>query len=212
MSDPSPIRKRTASGSSNATADNLPPPRTSKAMKPVSAPLTHTRLHRLIYLLILLTTLLTAYYSYRVVQYKTEVGGWWNLALGRRPPQLQTQQPLQEQGSGTGFSKGRGRPGKPKVRCEEESVEERINSLARALGMPSKDLASAIAVAVREYVPPASLSSVAAHETGPAVQAMLKGAGYEHVKVKGAAADSQSTGVVSGVVGGMESFVGMDEP
>lgn len=46
------------------------------------------------------------------------------------------------------------------------TVEQRINDLASALGMPSKDLASAIAVAVHKYVPPATLSSVAAHQTG----------------------------------------------
>lgn len=44
------------------------------------------------------------------------------------------------------------------------TAEDRINELAAALGMPSKDLAMAIADAVREHVPPASLSSVAAHE------------------------------------------------
>ena len=57
----------------------------------------------------------------------------------------------------------------------DDSVEKRINDLAEALGIPSKDLAGAIAVAVREYVPPASLSSVAAEETGEIVQEMLKG-------------------------------------
>ncbi|KAG5641116.1 hypothetical protein DXG03_005979, partial [Asterophora parasitica] len=176
------LRKRTASSSSSVTADNLPPPRKSQALKPVSAPLSHMRLSRLIYLLVLLTTLLGAYYSYRVVQYKSEVGGWWNLAVGRRPPQVQTEVAY-GQGSETGYSKGRGRQNM-QARSNEESVEERINALARALGMPSSELAAAIAVAVREYVPPASLSSVAAHETGPAVQAMLKGEGYDHVKVK----------------------------
>jgi len=45
-------------------------------------------------------------------------------------------------------------------------VEDKINALAEALGMPPKELASAIAGAVKEYVPPASLSSVASKETG----------------------------------------------
>ena len=49
---------------------------------------------------------------------------------------------------------------------KDATVDDRINDLAAALGMPSKDLASAIASAVHEYVPPASLSSVAAHQTG----------------------------------------------
>ncbi|KAG6833154.1 hypothetical protein H0H87_010541 [Tephrocybe sp. NHM501043] len=173
------LRKRTASNTSTSTADNLPPPRTSPPLKPVSPPLSNTRLNRLIYLLIFLSALLSAYYSYRITQYKAEVGGWWNLALGRRPPQVQT-----GQGDTGNFHKGNGR--KREMRGEhEESVEDRINALARALGMPSKDLASAIAVAVREYVPPASLSSVAAKETGPAVQEMLKGEEEEEVTKKG---------------------------
>ena len=57
-----------------------------------------------------------------------------------------------------------------------ETVEERINALALALGMPSKELASAIAVAVRQHVPPASLSSITAKETGTVVEALVKDA------------------------------------
>ncbi|KAG6840940.1 hypothetical protein C0991_003124 [Blastosporella zonata] len=208
MADILHLRKRTASNSSTSTADNLPPPRTSKPLKPVSPPLANTRLNRLIYLLILLTTLLGAYYSYRIAQYKTEVGGWWNVAFGRRPLQAQTYQ------GGEAFSRSQGSTRGWKTRGtsgnDEESVEERINALARALGMPSKDLASAIAVAVREYVPPASLSSVAAKETGPAVKAMLKGGNEGAVDEQ--EGDSQSTGVASVVVGGIASFVGMEEP
>jgi len=58
----------------------------------------------------------------------------------------------------------------------DESVEDRINGLARALGIPSKELASAIAGVVRQYSPPASLSSIAAKETGEVVESLLKAA------------------------------------
>ena len=51
-------------------------------------------------------------------------------------------------------------------RRADTTVEEKIDELASALGVPSKDLASAIASAVHEYVPPATISSVAAHQTG----------------------------------------------
>ncbi|KAG6827095.1 hypothetical protein H0H92_013227 [Tricholoma furcatifolium] len=190
------MSKRNKSNSSTSTADNLPPPRISKPLRLVSPPLSNTRLHRLIYLLALLTTILTAYYAYRIVQHKNEFGGWWNLALRRRPPQTQF--------SGEGFRRG---VKEKSCRDDDDSVEERINALAHALGMPPKDLASAIAVAVREYVPPASLSSVAARETGPAVQAMLKGTEIDN-EVKEDEI-SQTFGVVGGVV---EGFVGMDEP
>ena len=73
------------------------------------------------------------------------MGGWWNIALGKTP-----------------------------IINGDESVEDRINGLARALGIPSKELASAIAGAVRQYVPPASLSSIAAKETGTVAESFLK--------------------------------------
>ncbi|KAF9458101.1 hypothetical protein BDZ94DRAFT_1174328 [Collybia nuda] len=165
--------------------------------KHVSPPLSSTRLSRLIYLLALITALLAAYYSYRSIQWKSEVGGWWNLAaVGKRPSQSQS---------------------RAKDSCRDrESVEDKINGLAQALGMPPADLASAIAVAVRKYVPPASLSSVAAEESGSAVKAMLggdegiQGSEQKHARVVGEA--GHASGVMSGVVSGMESFVGMDEP
>ena len=170
---------------------NLPPPRIKrKATKPVTPPLASTRLHRLIYVLVLLTSLLGLYYTYRLAQWKAEVGGWWSLALGKRPPQLKTSGP----GSGESLDSmesnlkkkwnWRGWNGRKESDRPSETVEDRINALALALGMPSRELASAIAVAVREYVPPASLSSIAAKETGSVVDALVKGAqGSEAQKV-----------------------------
>ncbi|KAJ7244356.1 hypothetical protein C8J57DRAFT_1476901 [Mycena rebaudengoi] len=191
---------------SNASSNpsNLPPKREAPPMAPVSKPLSSTKLHRLIYLLILLSTLLSAYYGFRVVQWKTEVGGWWNLALGKRPPQLKF-----DDAERAKLKRKRGTKSKG-----SETVEDRINALAEALGMESKDLASAIAVAVREHVPPASLSSVAAHQTGEAVDALLKGADEKGKTGKQSQnmASEGSGGVVGGIVDGMESFVGMDEP
>ncbi|KAK0213843.1 hypothetical protein IW262DRAFT_1467185 [Armillaria fumosa] len=158
-------------------------------LKPVSAPLFSTRLSRLIYLLVLLSTMLTAYYSYRVIQWKTEVGGWWELSTGKRPSSFKTEHGAQ--------------PGKV------ESVEDHINALAEALGVPSKDLARAIAGAVREYVPPASLSALKEKETGsPVVDELLKEPqGYSPGPPSG-----DATGIVGGMMSGVESFVGMDEP
>jgi len=100
-----------------------------------------------------------------------------------------------------------------------ETVEDRINALASALGMPSRELASAIAIAVREYVPPASLSSITAKETGNVVEALIKGTQdadaqkvEERSKGNAGSEDALGTGVVEGIVNGMGSFVGMDEP
>ncbi|KAJ6589332.1 hypothetical protein B0H19DRAFT_979557 [Mycena capillaripes] len=186
---------------SNATRESDLPKRDAPKLKPVSKPLSSTRLTNLIYLLLLFTTLLSAYYGYRVVQWKTDVGGWWNLALGKRPPQLK-------------FEEGQRPRSQPMKRKKEsqETVEDRINALADALGMPSRDLASAIAGAVKQYVPPASLSSVAAHQTGEAVDTLLKGAEKTDEQRQAEKDAESSGGVVEGIASGMGSFVGMDEP
>ncbi|KAF5350083.1 hypothetical protein D9756_009145 [Leucocoprinus leucothites] len=171
------------------SSEDAPSEGVKHGLRPVSPPMQTTRLSRLIYILILLTALLGSYYSYRVVQYKQQVGGWWDVALGRRP---------QADNIPSDHSHHR-----------QTSVEDKINDLAKALGMPSKELASAIAVAVRNYVPPASLSSVAAKETGPAVQALLKEPPSQDQTLSNT---PSATNIVGGVFEGVESFVGMDEP
>ncbi|KAJ7113030.1 hypothetical protein C8R44DRAFT_631281 [Mycena epipterygia] len=187
---------------SNSTNNSdLPPKREGPSLTPVSKPLAGTRLNRLIYLLLLLSTLLSAYYGYRVIQWKTEVGGWWNLAVGKRPPQLKYDDGNKPQ--------AKGKKGKKDT---SETVEDRINALADALGMPSRDLASAIAGAVKQYVPPASLSSVAAHQTGEAVKVLLESASESDGQTKTQKDADEEGGVVSGLASGMGSFVGMDEP
>lgn len=183
-------------------ADNLPPSRTSDSMRTVSPPLSSTRLNRFIYLLVGLTALLCAFYTYRLVQHKRNVGGWWNVALGRQQQNTYTQT-WQENGAVShntnkyGYNRG-------------NEVEERLNALADALGMPSKELASAIAGAVRAYVPPASMSSVAAKETGEAVKVLLSEP--EAKEQEAATKQDGSPGVVGGIIHGVGSFAGMDEP
>jgi len=77
--------------------------------------------------------------------------------------------------------------------------------VAEALGMPPKELASAIASAVKEYVPPASLSSIslaAAKETGK---------GSESAKILWGEDELEENG--EGVLGQiLDRVVGMDEP
>ncbi|KAJ7704163.1 hypothetical protein B0H16DRAFT_1638037 [Mycena metata] len=189
----------------NRDPSELPPKREKPSLAPVERPLKYTRLNRLIYLLLLLSTLLSAYYGYRVVQWKTEVGGWWNLAVGKRPPQLKYE------GAGGERPKGR-KEKKSKGKDAGETVEDRINALADALGMPSRDLASAIAGAVKQYVPPASLSSVAAHQTGEAVDTLLKETEKTDEERKTEKDAEGGGGIAEGIASGMGSFVGMDEP
>ncbi|KAJ8522844.1 hypothetical protein ONZ45_g675 [Pleurotus djamor] len=205
MARTKPSTNDVAKASPTTTSENLPPPRTKKPLKSVSPPLASARLNRLIYALVLTTALLGAYYSYRIVQYKTQVGGWWNFAVGRRPPQFQPNGGANTPAEGSEGARARGK-------SKETTVEERINALAEALGMPSKELASAIAIAVKEYVPPASLSSVAAKETGPAVEAMLKADSNPHNPPASNTQEGDGAGVVRGVFSGVESFVGLDEP
>ena len=108
----------------------------------------------------LFVALLLAFYAWRLTMWKAEAGSWWNLALGKRPPAMRDGSP--GSGSRVNMADVTPTPGSG----VDMTVEERISELAKALGMPSKDLASAIAVAVHDYVPPATLSSVAAHQTG----------------------------------------------
>ncbi|KAI0781710.1 hypothetical protein BC629DRAFT_1289724 [Irpex lacteus] len=135
---------------------DLPPTRDRKGLRPVSPPLSNISMHRFNYYLALAGALLLAFYAWRLVGAKAQAGGWWNLALGKQPSALS------DSSSSSGYV-GYGEGGKGR---ENLSVEERINELAHALGMPSTDLANAIADAVREYVPPASIKSIAAHQTG----------------------------------------------
>jgi len=178
-------------------SEHMPPDRPrKKALASVDAPLTNLSLNNLIYILSLGATLLIAFYAWRIVGYKREVGGWWNLALGKKAP---APSPA---ATPTGWFRS------PKDSANEGSagdteVEDRINALASALGMPPTHLASAIASAVREHVPPASLSSVAASEpTGAATKVLLNDESEE-------VPEESVVGKAGGIIG---SVVGLDEP
>ncbi|PCH34583.1 hypothetical protein WOLCODRAFT_133521 [Wolfiporia cocos MD-104 SS10] len=187
---------------------DLPPPRDrKKAIRPVSPPLSNVSLSRFNYAIVLLAALLVAFYAWRLAQWKAEVGGWWNLALGRRPLALQNQN------QGTSSSAGASaNPGLKWQRHDEEpSVEDRIEELAAALGIPSKDLAQAIAGAVRDNVPPASLSSVSAHETGDAVKYIVNPSSPSSSAAENAPVSTASKGFKA-MESAFEAMVGLDEP
>jgi hypothetical protein len=87
-----------------------------------------------------------------------------------------------------------------------EKGVKRIN----ALEMLSKGLAVPLASAIRQYVPPTSLPSVAAKESGPVVEALVKGGvSGDHSEANTQAAESIE--VAGGVFSGIENFVGVDE-
>lgn len=114
---------------------------------------------------------------------KTAAGGWWNLALRRRPHDVRD--------GYDAFVTDRGGGGK---------VEDHINSLADALGIPSHELASAIADAVRQHDPHASSSSLSATEAmrSDTATGILVGE------------DEAQTGTVMGDM--VNAFAGFDDP
>ncbi|KAH9946760.1 hypothetical protein B0H21DRAFT_693183 [Amylocystis lapponica] len=181
--------------------DDLPPPRDKGITKKVDPPLYHVSLNRFFYYLALFAVALSAFYTWRLVQWKSDVGGWWNLALGRRPPVPQSQP--QGQWAAADAPRSSAHTGAP-------SVESRIDDLAAALGVPSKDLAAAIAGAIREHVPPASLSSVAAHETG-AARYLVDPSSAASVDAEGAPGATASRGYRA-IASAFEAAVGMDDP
>ncbi|THH31697.1 hypothetical protein EUX98_g2503 [Antrodiella citrinella] len=189
------------------SADDLPPPRQRQGIRSVSPPLAHVSVRKFNYYIALAAGILFAVYAYRIIQWKSEAGSWWNLALGKRPPVVRNMQNAQANWAasktGSGNGNGAGKGGEEKDFGDSE-VERRINELAAALGIPSKDLASAIAGAVKENVPPASLSSIAAHQTGEAVQRM--------VNPDGAPVAEPQPGAYDAVTAAIGAAVGMDEP
>lgn len=119
--------------------------------------------------------------------------------MGKKPPHMRTDTPPVHSPPGSGA---------------QHNLEYKITDLAKSFGIPPKELASAIAVAVRNYVPPASLSSLAAKETGDIVKVLLEGdeekeAVLAQATGTGSPIAPAATGVVEGFV---DSFVGMEEP
>ncbi|EED84211.1 predicted protein [Postia placenta Mad-698-R] len=189
------------------SSSDLPPPRERKRVtRSVSPPLSHVPLSRFNYIIALLAAALVAFYAWRVAQWKAEVGGWWNLALGRRPPAIQNQNHMN---GANGAWAAQSDDNKRKE--SEPDVEQRIEELARALGVSSTDLAGAIAGVVREFVPPASLSSVAAHETGNAVKYLVDPSSVSSSAAEEAPGATASSGV-GAMLHAVEAAVGMDEP
>jgi hypothetical protein len=101
-----------------------------------------TRLYPLLLILFTLTALLGAYFSYRPV-HKTRSNHWWSFGSSVPHTSSSTYTSL----------------------CDG-SIEGKINDLAKTFGVPPKELASAIAVVVKNYAPPEStISSLASQDT-----------------------------------------------
>ena len=140
-----------------------------------------------------IAVLILAFYTWRLTVWKSDAGGWWNLAMGKKPVQAAT-----GSGSGSSSSGSKGNSGL--------SVDAKISELASALGIPPATLATAIASAVSDHVPPASLSSIAKTEsTASVVQSMVAD---PNTKAK---EEANSFGnKMAGVVGMDEPGIGLD--
>ncbi|KDQ58063.1 hypothetical protein JAAARDRAFT_206791 [Jaapia argillacea MUCL 33604] len=197
--DASPSPSAVSSTSHVQSSSDLPPPRERRGMKKVRPPGSNIRLENFIYIMALIALAVVGFYSWRIWSLKAEVGGWWNLALGRRPPAGNAH-------GGGGYDAGNA--GKwTKSGGSSVEVESRIEELAKALGMPSKELASAIAGAVRDYVPPATLSSISAQAR------KTNGAGSPVVdELLGEHSGGDEQGVAGGVAETLGKVVGLDEP
>lgn len=141
-----------SSGSINEirNGSDLPPKRHGKAVRTdVQKPLQSTRLSKLINILVSLSVLLSAFYAYRLMQYKTHIGGWWNLALGRFPASHGTYGGHGGHGVDGGSSGG-----------NDGSLEYHISAVADILSLQPVDVASVLSEAVRQNVAPKSISSI----------------------------------------------------
>ncbi|CAE6532283.1 unnamed protein product [Rhizoctonia solani] len=139
-------QRQTGNPEGERHSENLPPKREGKATQKVRPPLSSINLSTVIYVLAALGFLWAALSAYRVAQLKADAGGWYNLALGRRPD---TGVPM----------KGNPHVGSRKTsthRTGAKGIEDRIRALADELGIHPRELASAI----RPLMPTASASSI----------------------------------------------------
>lgn len=133
------------------------PNQQSRGIQNVTAPLYKSSTSSFVYVLSTLAVIIFAWYAYKGVSVASSVVsnaspfGSSSSKSGDVPVNMGERRAEREEGVGG-----------------EMSVERHIEELAKAFGMPSKDLAGAIAGAVREHVPPSSLSSVSkkAEKTG----------------------------------------------
>lgn len=138
------------------------PNQQSRGIQNVTAPLYKSSTGSFVYVLSAFAVIIFAWYAYKGVSVASSV--------------VSNASPFGSSSSSTPSSKsgdvpvnvGESRAAREEGVGGEMSVERHIEELAKAFGMPSKDLASAIAGAVREHVPPSSLSSVSkkAEKTG----------------------------------------------
>ncbi|KAG8907506.1 hypothetical protein FRB99_003879 [Tulasnella sp. 403] len=127
--------------SSNILQGDKVPKRKGKGLRDVEPPLYRTPLTRLVYIISFSALLISAFYTYRLTQWKSTSGGWLNLIQGKRPDT-----PIQHA------------PHLSSPNKDAFVLEDRLRELADELGIHPRALASAI----RPLLPAATVTSIAA--------------------------------------------------
>ncbi|ELU40582.1 hypothetical protein AG1IA_05386 [Rhizoctonia solani AG-1 IA] len=211
-------QRQTGKTEAEKNPENLPPKRESKTTQDVRAPLSGTSLSTVIYSLAALGLIWGALSAYRIVQLKADAGGWYNLALGRRPDtgapvkgnphvgcKYQTfWSPLFGENSCIGFQHIRLPPTIPELRALKIGYEySRPLALADELGIHPRELASAI----RPLMPTASASSISAEASAtPMADAVIGVLGSDNPS-----GEQQANGASSGFPD-LGTLVGLDDP
>ncbi|KAG0701480.1 hypothetical protein DFH29DRAFT_1000225 [Suillus ampliporus] len=172
-------------GPDHVTQSDLPPSRPRKELlRHVSPPGYRIPLHYFIYTLMTAALLVAGWYTYITAvglkHWKEEVG-LWRMTVGRFGRQQNSQ--------------WRGQEG-------EGGLEGHLSQLASALGIPATDVASAI----KPFVPPATLSSLAPRATGEAMKVL-----FEELHQKEHRGDD-SGGSMGSAAEGLGTVVGFDDP
>lgn len=168
----------------HVTRSDLPPSRPRKEiLTPVAPPGHKAPLNYFIYTLVTAALLFMAWYTYigfvGLKQWKEEVG-WWGVTAGRLG-----RQNTAHHGSWRGGQEVKG------------EFEEHLSQLASSLGIPASDVASAI----KPFVPPATLSSLAPQATGGAINILFEKDGKKNQGEGGGSAAE-----------GLGKVVGFDDP
>ena len=187
-------QRQTGKTTGEREPEHLPPKRESKGTQDVRPPLSGVSLSTVIYALAALGFVWATLSAYRITQLKADAGGWYNLALGRRP----------DTGAPMKGNPNLGSSRQPTQNTGVKGVEDRIRALADELGIHPRELASAI----RPLMPPATVTSISAEASAtPMADAVI-----------GVLADEDKSGAAQGAASAAASFgnlagiVGLDDP
>ncbi|KAG8847701.1 hypothetical protein FRB96_001433 [Tulasnella sp. 330] len=177
---------------------NLPPKkRTPAVRKDISPPLWKTPLWKVIYTISFITLSVSAFYTYRLTQWKSQAGGWVNLMLGRSP-----NDPIPSAAELTDSAKSVS--GSRPTGGSQFVLEDRLRELAEELGIHPRELVSAI----QPIIPSASQTSIAAANPTPSdpIIDVLAGGDPDQVTL------DQAHDTFSAVAKGFGAIMGADDP